>query len=150
MMTAGFYKLDDALRYAPTAVYGPEFILLVEQKNSYTYPVNGWWYFNTKSEAEEFFQVNGASPARWVDFGIAVAAMAEVNQFLAAAFQAAPALYGSLTVGLGKAADGDSRVFLAAWSQAKALGLVPAALIAPLQALATQHRLPQQFVEALG
>jgi hypothetical protein len=149
MSNAGFYKLDDALRYAPTAVYGPEFVLRLEQRESYVYPVNGWWYFNTESEAEEFFQVNGTSTARWVEFGNAVAAMVEVNQFLAATFQAAPALYGSLTVGLGKAADGDSRVFLAAWSQAKALGLVPVGLIAPLQALATAHGLPVEFVEAL-
>jgi hypothetical protein len=52
-------------------------------------------------------------------------------------------------VGLGKAADGDSRVFLGAWQNAKALGLVPAELIEGIQMLATQYDLPAEFVGGL-
>ena len=86
---------------------------------------------------------------QWVEFGSAVVAMAQVNQFLGVVFQAAPGLYGSLTVGLGKAADGDSRVFLTAWGTAKNLGLVPTELTPPIQALAVAHHLPTEFVNAL-
>jgi len=44
--TAGFYKLeDDNWQYAPNAVYAPNFELVKENKDSYTYPVDGWeWY----------------------------------------------------------------------------------------------------------
>jgi hypothetical protein len=86
---------------------------------------------------------------QWVEFGGAVAAMAAVNQFLGTVFQISPGLYGSLTVGLGKAADGDSRIFLTAWGTAKTLGLVPTELTPPIQALAVAHHLPTEFVDAL-
>jgi hypothetical protein len=52
-------------------------------------------------------------------------------------------------VGLGKAADGDNRVFLGAWQNAKALGLVPAELVQGIQALAIQYDLPADFVGGL-
>lgn len=44
--TLGFYKLeDDNWLYAPNFVYGPNYTLLRENKDSYTYPVEGWeWY----------------------------------------------------------------------------------------------------------
>jgi hypothetical protein len=44
--TSGFYKLeDDNWQYAPNFVYGPNYELLKENKDSYTYPVEGWeWY----------------------------------------------------------------------------------------------------------
>lgn len=44
--TSGFYKFeDDNWLYAPNFVYGPNFELLREKKDSYTYPVEGWsWY----------------------------------------------------------------------------------------------------------
>jgi hypothetical protein len=45
--TAGFYKQNEILTwiYAPNFVYGPNFELLKENKDSYTYPVDGWsWY----------------------------------------------------------------------------------------------------------
>jgi hypothetical protein len=50
---------------------------------------------------------------------------------------------------LGKAADGDSRVFLGAWQSATALGLVPAELVAGIQALAVACDLPAEFIAGL-
>lgn len=43
---AGFYKLeDDNWQYAPNFVYGPGYTLEKELKDTYTYPVEGWsWY----------------------------------------------------------------------------------------------------------
>ena len=53
--TSGFYKLEDNnWQYAPNFVYGPSYELLRENKDSYTYPVEGWkWY--DKSPIEESF-----------------------------------------------------------------------------------------------
>lgn len=47
-MTKGFYKLEDgSLMYAPNFVSGPGFELLADQHESYTYPVEGWKWFDT-------------------------------------------------------------------------------------------------------
>jgi hypothetical protein len=45
--TSGFYKQaeDGAWMHAPNFVYGFNFELLKENKDTYTYPVDGWtWY----------------------------------------------------------------------------------------------------------
>ena len=48
-MYAGFYTVD--LRYAPNSVIGPGFSLIKEQKDSYSYPINGWTWYNSRDEA---------------------------------------------------------------------------------------------------
>lgn len=53
-MTAnGFYSKnsDGFLTYAANAVYGPTFTLLKEDKDSYIYPVEGWWWFDSREDA---------------------------------------------------------------------------------------------------
>jgi hypothetical protein len=52
-------------------------------------------------------------------------------------------------VGLGKASEGDSRVFLNAWTTSYAMGLLSAELIATVQQLAAEYDLPETFIEAL-
>jgi hypothetical protein len=44
--TSGFYKLlDGQWFYAPNAVYNIDYELLRELHDTYTYPVDGWeWY----------------------------------------------------------------------------------------------------------
>jgi hypothetical protein len=45
--TSGFYKLNEIndWEFAPNFVYGPNFELIREDKDTYTYPVDGWsWY----------------------------------------------------------------------------------------------------------
>jgi len=45
--TSGFYKqaVDGAWMRAPNFVYGFNFELIKENKDTYTYPVDGWtWY----------------------------------------------------------------------------------------------------------
>lgn len=117
-------------------------------------PVDGSWQQQwelvplTPEEAEAHYRAT--HPPRWLEFGNAVAALAEINAILAAALQAVPALAMALSVGLGKAADGDSRVFLAAWHAARSGGLVSAELAGAMQALATQYDLPPEFVAGLG
>jgi hypothetical protein len=48
-MEDGFYKFEDGnWQYAPNFVYGPGYELLRENKDTYSYPVEGWsWYDNS-------------------------------------------------------------------------------------------------------
>ena len=53
-----FYKLIDEVNYT----YGPEVIgaeyqLLTEDKDIYTYPIDGWIWANSEEEAREFFNL---------------------------------------------------------------------------------------------
>ncbi len=52
-MNPGFYKLDGDLLYAPNFVLGPfdSFALFAEKKDEYTYPVDGWCWFDSEEEA---------------------------------------------------------------------------------------------------
>jgi hypothetical protein len=99
----------------------------------------------TPEEQEAVYRAN--NPPRWIEFWAALPD--EVDALLAAARAASPRLELGLGVGLGKAADGDSRVFLSAWQQAKALGLIPPELVAGVQALAVAFDLPAEFVGGL-
>lgn len=150
MMAAGFYKFEnDILRYAARSVYAPNFTLKVEDHLTYTYPFEGWHYFKTTTDAEAYFELNGRSQAEWVSFGAAVQLDPGINHLLGIALQQLPALGMGLGVGLGKAADGDSRVFTQAWSAARAAGLVPPELQATMVAMAQMYHLPGDFVAAL-
>jgi hypothetical protein len=88
---------------------------------------------------------------RWLEFGAVVMGLAEVKALVnqAVALGETPLAMG-LAVGLGKAADGESRVFLGAWHQAVAGGLVPAELITQVQALAVAFDLPAEFIAGLA
>lgn len=50
---AGFYRVDDEnnLLYAPTAVYAPDYTLLAAERFNYTYPINGWYWFESYEQA---------------------------------------------------------------------------------------------------
>lgn len=53
-MEDGFYKLEDGnWLYAPNFVYGPNLELIRENKDDYTYPVDGWEWFNKSPIIEE-------------------------------------------------------------------------------------------------
>jgi hypothetical protein len=52
MNTSGFYKLiDGELETGPTAIEGPGYTLIEQFKDTYTYPVDGWYWFDTYHEA---------------------------------------------------------------------------------------------------
>lgn len=56
---AGFFKKnEDEIVMAENFVYSPIVTLKIEEKDNYTYPQDGWYYFDTKEEAEEFFNNN--------------------------------------------------------------------------------------------
>jgi hypothetical protein len=52
---SGFYKQveDGSWMYAQHFVYGPDFELLRELKDTYTYPVDGWYWFETEPIIQE-------------------------------------------------------------------------------------------------
>lgn len=48
----GFYKRNgDELLHAPNSVHAPGFLLLAEDHATYTYPVEGWYWFDTLDAA---------------------------------------------------------------------------------------------------
>lgn len=52
-----FYKKDgDVLLIAPNFVYAPTFTLLAEDQTTYTYPQDGWHWFDTEEEARAFLE----------------------------------------------------------------------------------------------
>lgn len=57
MDTSGFYNKDFMLR-AGKFVYGPGYTLFRDEKDSYDYPVAGWFWFDSAEEAATAFDVN--------------------------------------------------------------------------------------------
>jgi len=56
MKEAGFYKLDNAeLLYGPNFVLNTGYSLYKEQKDTYSYPVDGWYWFADENQARSFF-----------------------------------------------------------------------------------------------
>lgn len=57
--TSGFYAyFDDYLQYCDNAVYFPDGEVIVETlHDTYTYPVYGWYYFEYREQAEQFFGI---------------------------------------------------------------------------------------------
>jgi hypothetical protein len=106
------------------------------------------WELVELTEAEREAYYRATHPPRWIEFSDSLPV--EVDQLLAAAQAVSPRLALALGVGLGKAADGDSRVFLGAWQTCRGIGLIPPELVQGLQLLATQHDLPPEFVAGLA
>jgi len=55
--TSGFYMYDSQLFYAAGFVVSSQFELNREDKDKYTYPVYGWYYFESEDEAYAFFNL---------------------------------------------------------------------------------------------
>lgn len=100
----------------------------------------GWWPVGS---------IDWLIVPRWMEFGIALMVEPAVNQMLGSVMQAAPGLYGGLIIGLQQAADGDHRAFLAAWTACHQMALIDNTLAAAVQAMASDHDLPADFIAAL-
>ncbi len=159
MTTDGFYKLQEGeLYYAPETVASLDYELQRSRHHTYTYPVDGWRWFDSENAARGFYgMAKLVSPdedqslvPRWVQFGIAIGGSPEINAFVATVREAAPVLHGMLIVGLGQAAKGDPKTFLAAWNQAQDAGLVDQKLAATFVTMANGFNLPADFIAALS
>lgn len=52
----GFFKKDiDSILVGESAVFSPSVTLKVEDKDLYTYPQDGWYWFDTFDDALQFF-----------------------------------------------------------------------------------------------
>lgn len=57
-MNAGFYKNDNlVLLYGPNFVLNNNYELRIENKDSYEYPIDGWYYFDNEDDAYSFFNL---------------------------------------------------------------------------------------------
>jgi hypothetical protein len=58
METSGFYKLDGAdLLYGQNYIINAEYTLLREHKDEYSYPQDGWMWFDSEDQAREYFGI---------------------------------------------------------------------------------------------
>ena len=55
--TAGFYKDDEGSLLYGTLVCGPTYTLIESEHDTYTYPVDGWYWFDSEAEARAFFDL---------------------------------------------------------------------------------------------
>jgi hypothetical protein len=56
--TSGFYKLENTeIFYGPNFVEGPDFALYRDSHSTHTYPVNGWWWFGSRTDALTHFGI---------------------------------------------------------------------------------------------
>jgi hypothetical protein len=63
MDTSGFYKLDGSLLYGPNYVLNANYELRRETRDDHSYPVDGWYWFDTEEEARLFFDL----PAEFIE-----------------------------------------------------------------------------------
>jgi hypothetical protein len=57
IMTEGFYKLDEVLLYGPNFVVNAAYDLRKETHETNTYPVDGWYWFDSEEQAKIFFNI---------------------------------------------------------------------------------------------
>lgn len=58
MDTSGFYKhIQGRLLYGPNFVLNADYTLERSTHETHTYPVDGWYWFETEEEAKTFFGV---------------------------------------------------------------------------------------------
>lgn len=58
IMNEGFYKLEKGIvLYAPNFVCAPNYELEKGHNDKYTYPVDGWFWFNSEDEALAYFGI---------------------------------------------------------------------------------------------
>lgn len=53
--TSGFYKLDGELLFGPNFVLNANYELRRQTRGQYTYPIDGWHWFDSEEEARAFF-----------------------------------------------------------------------------------------------
>jgi hypothetical protein len=154
MSTAGFYRFQDGeLTYAQESVHAPNnVVLLISEKNNYSYPIEGWRYFDSLNEAENYFVINGAISGNFDEF---TDALRTENGFAAtfeAVLQTDPMLASSMAAYLETfRTQGEWRQYL--WSLQEAIKLIPnqqqqAYIANEFLQLAQRCNFPSGFIEA--
>ena len=60
--TSGFYKLDGDLLFGPNFVLNVNYELFRAEKDRHTYPIDGWYWFDSEDEARSFFELPARTP----------------------------------------------------------------------------------------
>lgn len=60
--TSGFYNNNNGFLYAPNFIDSPTCSLNRNEKDTYNYPIDGWYWFNTVEEAAKFFGIEWPPP----------------------------------------------------------------------------------------
>lgn len=55
---SGFYKFDGILLYGPNFVLNKDYELRKETHQNNTYPIDGWYWFDSLEDACNHFQLN--------------------------------------------------------------------------------------------
>lgn len=116
MTTSGFYKITetDEILYAPNYVYGLGVELIRGAKDSYSYPVDGWYWFDTVEEAEvylggEYTPPDQTPPVQtfenWDMFNGMMLQDTGFQQYTGTCLQTAPAVALALPSALAQIAD---------------------------------------------
>ena len=61
-MENGFYKLEDGNLLFGQTIQSMGYTLTIETKDDNTYPVDGWYYFDTLQTARVFFDIVPPEP----------------------------------------------------------------------------------------
>ena len=58
--TNGFYRVDinGDFQYAPNFVSGPNYELLITDKDTYTFPIEGWSWYSDEATARAILNVS--------------------------------------------------------------------------------------------
>ena len=57
-MSSGFYKYEsETVHHGPNFVLYKDFELRAESKDDHSYPVDGWYWFDTMEDAYAFFNI---------------------------------------------------------------------------------------------
>lgn len=67
--TSGFYKLDgEVLLYGTHFVLNANYELRKETNSEHSYPVDGWYWFDTEQKAKDFFGIVEEDKQKWADY----------------------------------------------------------------------------------
>lgn len=152
MNSSGFYKLNnDRLQYAATSVLAPNFTLRAEDHATYSYPVSGWYWFDSYEDAEASFSINGASNADWTSFKRALLMSEDVAVIMATArSQGCEPGVTALPLALEKAQAGDLTEFQACWQLVARAGQATTEQVMKLAGVAAACNLPSDIVATLS
>lgn len=106
------------------------------------------WGLQDLTEEEKEDYNSKMYPPNWFEFVNSIPEL-EINSLLNSLLQASPKSAMALSVGLGKAADGDFMVFLYEWRKAVDSGLVSSNLLNSIKELAVINNLPKPFIQGL-
>ena len=158
MTTSGFYKSD--LTYASNWVIAPGFELLRSAKDSYTYPVEGWYWFDSLEQACGYFGVPipdnfnqgteflpSENLPNWDGFNAAMLANTEFNQVIGVVLGLVPTVALGLPAALAHVSTNGVTAFALVFNAFCQIGNGSSEQKETWATIAENFNLPVEFVE---